>query len=79
MVNNTTLDDRHSAVATQSATGCLVHLRLDHTLPPPPLPPTTCRTVLRSAYGVANTLRKMRRGQEAYEAWQLLFKYSDRW
>jgi hypothetical protein len=35
--------------------------------------------VLRSAYGVANTLRKMKRGQEAYEAWQVLFQYNREW
>lgn len=37
------------------------------------------RGVLRSAYGVANTLRKMKRAMEAFEAWQVLFQYDPEW
>lgn len=33
----------------------------------------------RSVYGVANTLRKMRRYQESYEKWQFLLKLDPHW
>jgi tetratricopeptide (TPR) repeat protein len=52
---------------------------LHHHYPPTCTHTTPCRSVLRAAYGVANTLRKMRRAQEAYEAWQVLFQYSGKW
>lgn len=68
---------------------CLGHILTTHVLCyVAPLNPAThayiqhalcCRSVLRSAYGVANTLRKMKRGQEAYEAWQVLFQYNREW